>query len=429
MNQFRGRLTSDAIHHTFDQYFFSYSFLLELDFTQTRIRFLPYSISQCSFLRRINLCGTLINRPPPVLFSIPQLRAHPENILFGSGQRCTPKMAQQIVSECRYLSASIIQFKDLVKGIDRTISVPAAFSTLDLFASLVPESLSSHPSDFFLIRSFSQKSGAVVNLYVCPEDVPFGIYDVPGAIWSVELKCIPEISYPDLSPFVKAFVARQDQILQQQNAAERNPAQRSAVDRMMSNCGPSADISALRESRFASSLCGTIDINVSDRGLKFQAVTITANRTMLTISMTPTVYYVFPTSVIGIDCDDSDPPVPVLKCGESGLQMRDVAAKLVPLVPILSLLPVESPIVFNGARKVGRFAELMMEATVVFADARDEGILTSPVGTDTPALDKQLTQIQRVKGVVPARRPLDRGDRGPTARTVYRARPAAASFD
>lgn len=126
-------------------------------------------------------------RPPPVLFAIPWLRAHPENIVFGGGQACSKELAKAILSDCDKLNHCIVEFTDL-EGVKRRASFAAQTTTREFF-------LLSHPSAPYLDAYVLLLRNCGGHILRCAlDDVPLSLYVVPGAVWSFELALLP----PDL---------------------------------------------------------------------------------------------------------------------------------------------------------------------------------------------------------------------------------------
>ena len=158
--------------------------LVELDLSNNNLVSLPESISQCSLLKYVNISGNPMMRPPPVLFSIPALRAHPENIIFGSGQTCSRELALMILEDCDKLNQCMLEFTDL-EGMNRVVSFPASTTIREFF-------LLAHPATAFLdeyVLMVRNCRGRTLRFAV--NDIPLSLYIIPDAEWSFELALLP----------------------------------------------------------------------------------------------------------------------------------------------------------------------------------------------------------------------------------------------
>ena len=182
--------------------FFERPFLVELDLSNNKLVHLPESISHCSLLRYVNISGNPMMRPPPVLFSIPGLRAHPENIVFGDGQTCSRALAQAILEDAEKLNQCVLEFIDL-EGAKRRVSFTPGTSTREFF-------LLSHPSAPHLHEYVLLVRNCGGHVMRCAlDDVPLSIYVVPDAVWSFELALLPPDMPASMRQALVAYVAAQ----------------------------------------------------------------------------------------------------------------------------------------------------------------------------------------------------------------------------
>jgi len=178
---------------------------------------LPASLSQCSLLRRVNISDTLMSRPPAVLFSIPRLRAHPEQILFAAEQRCTRELAECVILDTGGLGHIAFECTGLGGG-SRRYWVGPGVTTREFFA-LANQDLAQDQSQgrdlaqlapyVFLVR---EREGAVP-LLIANDAVPIALYAVPDARWSFELRLLlPPRVRPEVAPLVARWVRPQERV-------------------------------------------------------------------------------------------------------------------------------------------------------------------------------------------------------------------------
>lgn len=175
---------------------------------------LPLSLSQCSLLKHINISGNQLVRPPAILFSIPWLRTHPENIIFGDNQKCTKELAQSIIEECKSMNQCSISITDL-EGNNRKLSFTPDTTSSEFFTMC-------HPSMSHLISNviFVRKCGSSVLQFI-PDTVPLSLYLLPNATWSFEFKYLPSHVPVSVFPLLKGFVESQLQYVEDQKTSKK----------------------------------------------------------------------------------------------------------------------------------------------------------------------------------------------------------------
>ncbi|OHT02469.1 hypothetical protein TRFO_30415 [Tritrichomonas foetus] len=187
------------------EHFFDYPYLVELNLSNNQLWSLPLSISQCILLERVDISENPMSRPPAVLFSLPKLRANPQNIIFGKNQVCTNELAHSIMEETYSLTQLRLSFLDFDSS-PRIVSVAPNVTTMSLLMMIHPE-VNSLKDYFVLTRAYKDYV-----LRIVPENVPISLYFLPNATWSFELKYLPPVILPPVLPLVKRFVYQQADI-------------------------------------------------------------------------------------------------------------------------------------------------------------------------------------------------------------------------
>ena len=182
--------------------FFQFSFLLEIDLSYNNLTFLPLSISQCFLLERVNIAHNPISSPPLVLFSLPQIRKHPENLIFGNDQQCTRKIMLQTLKQSQSMNQLVLQFIEPNTSV--TILSVAPETTLHDLLVLSHPQLANISNYLFIVRTYKQH-----HLYLTPDSMPIAPYFYPQASWSIELRFIPPIFNVSIVPLLRHYVIEQ----------------------------------------------------------------------------------------------------------------------------------------------------------------------------------------------------------------------------
>jgi hypothetical protein len=275
------RASSTPLRYDF---FFRFSFLLDLDLSQRRdIFYLPPSISQCSLLRRINISRTSISHPPPVLFTIPAFREDPARIIFGADERCTPEIAHSILTGCSAAGRCSIKLREPSGGV-HTVSFGSQLIPSDVIALAFP-SLRDLLPFLFLVRVFH-----TVRLRIANSNAPLILYLLPKAEWSVELRYLPAVP---VCPQARPLVVEIAESRIRKGGAPRFP-DLSNVDDLRRD--------PLLTSRRIDVRAVPGAVNGANR-----RVTIAITNEWAAITCGETAYYVFPANSIALDVHlDSD---------------------------------------------------------------------------------------------------------------------------
>lgn len=186
-------------------FFFDYPLLIELDLSRYPFFFIPPSITQCQLIKRVNITNTNFNEPPAILFALPQIRAHPENLIFGKNQHCTKELMMNIIGSCATYNQGYMIFKDN-KGKLSSISYSPDMTALDFILMMYPE-LKYRLSNIFLVREIKLKD-KTHKLYIIPDDVPMILYQYVDAIWSIEFRFVPSSLTEDIVSYMKSAEAK-----------------------------------------------------------------------------------------------------------------------------------------------------------------------------------------------------------------------------
>ena len=187
-------------------FFFKFPSLIDVNFSGFPYFYIPLSISQCHLIERIDLTNTNFSAPPSILFSLPQLRAHPENILFGDDQKCSVDLMHNIIEDSKKCNQGSYKFID-IDGSENIVSFSAETTTNDFVLVMHPE-LEQFMKYIFLVRTVSlNEENATFKLYIIPENVPLVLYQYPDAVWSIELRFIPNNVSKDFFPYLASYLS------------------------------------------------------------------------------------------------------------------------------------------------------------------------------------------------------------------------------
>lgn len=296
--------------------FFQYSFLLELDLSNNNLKFLPLSISQCFLLERINISYNPIVVPPLVLFSLPKIRQHPENLRFGENQKCTPFMVKSILNQSSQTNQIVIDFTEPDNSIT-TISVAPSTTLNELFVLTHPEL--SHLKDYlFIVRTVEEK----YKLYLQPDTIPIAPYFYPDAKWSLELKYVPKSIIPQVLPLIKNYILQQKEIFNVDLVLTQ------ALNFIPPNTASSSDIKNLVNIMRKSDLFSArhfIAYLENDKKLDVAAT----NDCITVRSYNSSNYKCFKQNSISFDCINT---IFLLVCGDMAVKLnKELASGLLPL--------------------------------------------------------------------------------------------------
>ena len=190
-------------------FFLRYQYITELNLATYPNYFIPLSVSQCQLIETVNLSDTTFSQPPAILFTLPQIRAHPEKILLGDEQVCTRSLMLDILAGCKYYQSFSMKFKDPQQEGNQysIISFSPETTVLD-FILLTHPKLAIYIQYFALVRTIQHKNKAH-RLFLLPDEMPLVLYQYPGATWSIELRSTPTYELPtELEPYVDFYIQR-----------------------------------------------------------------------------------------------------------------------------------------------------------------------------------------------------------------------------
>lgn len=200
--------------------FFDYPFLIELDLSSYPFFFIPPSITQCQLIERVNITNTNFNEPPAILFALPQIRAHPENLIFGKNQQCTKDLMMNIIGSCSSYNQGFLSFKNAYGKIS-SVSYSPDTTTLDFLLMMHPE-LKSNIHNIFLVREI-KLANKTHKLYIIPDDVPMILYQYHNSTWSIELQFKPSVETDENSPYIRINSNLSESYLYQATLKNPNP--------------------------------------------------------------------------------------------------------------------------------------------------------------------------------------------------------------
>ena len=359
--------------------FFENPFLVELNLSNNEIAAVPEAISNCALLKRIDISGTQIVRPPRVLFAIPWLRAHPENIVFGEGQRCSVDLAREIVKSCRNGEQCLLNFKDL-EGVTRCLAIAPDVTSLDFFTLAHPH-LAHIVSYVVIVRV----CGGHVLRFI-PDDVPMSLYVIEGASWAFELRFLP----PDISrPMIPALV----QFVEAQAAfAERHDKEfselRASVRTFMgSNVKPLMG----RLHEHAVMCARHFSVNVMNKG-STQKITISVTNDAVCVAVSTKEYYVFPPRSLSLDYVNKKY---LLVCGTKGLVIaRESVEQLMPLFAITSVEPD-----MDLRLRHSFFADIALKSMATYLNAKSDEVGSRNLGLRSHQLDQELAKYRQAESM------------------------------
>ena len=333
--------------------FFDNPYLVELDISGNQLLYVPLAISNCSLLRQVDLSGNPMNRPPAVLFSIPALRAHPENIVFGNGQPCTRQLALSIIGEVSKLGQCLLHIRDL-EGRRKKISVAADTTTHDFFVLAHPK-LAHLVSYVLIVRKYK---GFVLRFM--PEDVPIGLYVLEDAEWSFELKFLPSDLPVSLIPALREYVE-----VQAKHVSPADSQFRSLKEEVIRFTGQDSRGLLERLQECASMCARQFEAKIinGDGGLQSRIRIVVTNDSVCVVSP-PSTYYVFgPRSISFAVVQDSC----LLMCEDLVLVLAPESVdKLMPLFAMTAMPTPKEPETQN------RFQEIAAAAGRIFQKSKNK---------------------------------------------------------
>lgn len=327
--------SNEGISELNADFFFNFQFLVELNLSNNEIMYLPRSISQCFLLERVDITFNPMNKPPPVLFSLPYIRAHPENLFFGQNLICSRSLMLTILSEIDIFNQCIISFANAY-GQKIKISI-APDTTLMEFLLLVHPEFRTMAQYLFIVR---RCQGTILRL--SPDCTPICLYDVPNAEFSIELKFIP----PDITDssimLIKSYIKTQAEIFTNDTELQ--------------------DIASKLDSMTAEHIINSVDqcqkLNCKYFVTKLidgTELTIIAQEKTVTICSSPLCYHVFALSSIKFSYVDS---YYLLVCDKKALVLDP--SSISSLLPLFSLA---APIFKNPVSLVpSKFIQLGLKA-------------------------------------------------------------------
>ena len=180
-------------------FFFDYPLLIELDLSNYPFFFIPPSITQCQLIEHVNITNTNFNEPPAIFFSLPRIRSHPENLVFGKNQHCTKELMMNIIGNCATYNQGFLNFKD-INGKVSCVSYSPDTTSLDFLLMMHPE-LKSSLHYIFLVREIKVQN-KVHKLYIIPDDTPLILYQYFNSTWSIELQFKPTNITEEIEPYI-----------------------------------------------------------------------------------------------------------------------------------------------------------------------------------------------------------------------------------
>ena len=325
-------------------YFFNFPFLVELNLSNNQLWSLPLSISQCVLLEHVDISENPMSRPPAVLFSLPKLRAHPENIIFGKDQQCTKELAMEIMEETIDVNHLRLNFVDFDQS-TRMVSVAPNITTMGLLMMIHPEVCNLRDS-FVLVRKYKKNV-----LRIVLENVPISLYFLPEATYWFELKFLPNQILPSILPIVKRFVYQQcdkfktdeELVGMKREIMEFHSEEKKDLNQLLQRLESCPKLSSLH---FVVKMDQTFDPD--------HELVITANATAVSICDSPKSFYVFNPNAINFSYVrdiESNFEYALLTCGNKALPIDEKCVKN--LLPLLSITTPELPILTKRKKDLG----------------------------------------------------------------------------
>lgn len=356
--------------------FFDNPYLVELDVSGNQLFYIPTEISNCPLLRHVDLSGNPMNRPPAVLFTIPWLRAHPENIIYGNGQVCTRELATSILADVAKLGQCLFRMTDL-EGRRRKISVTAGTTSHDFFCLAHPR-LAHLVSYVFIVRKYK---GTVLRFM--PENVPIGLYMMEGAEWSFELKFLPSDLPVSLLPALREYVEAQSKHIPTTNSefyALKDEVMRFSGQDSMNLLQKLQECAAMCARHFEATILN------GETGKQSKIRIVVTNDSVCIVSP-PSTYYVFgPRSISFSIVQDSC----LLMCEDLVLILApESVEKLMPLFAMTSVAPPKDE------EKQSRFMEIAAAAGNIFQKSRCKLFESERPRVLISDLDKEIEKYQK----------------------------------
>ncbi|OHT13311.1 hypothetical protein TRFO_16504 [Tritrichomonas foetus] len=311
-------------------FFFQYPYLIELNLSDYPYFFIPLSISQCQLIERIDLTNTNFSEPPAVLFTLPQIRAHPENIIFGNNQKCSVDLMYNIIDECVHFNQGMLNFSE-TDGKISTISYSPEISTKDFILMAHPE-LEQFLPFIFLVRKFENNK-----LSIIPGNVPLILYQYPDSVWSIELRFLPTYISVDILPYLSLFLKNKSLL----DLSEKVNSLKSPTQETLEHI-----FEKLQEDSFVSNYYFSAEM------LDKRTFTISVTFNSISLAFGHSSYYVFDNRSIHLSYVTN---VPLFVVGDRALILDP---KSVPdLMPLFSLLePVYPPKKHTPKKDFSKFA-------------------------------------------------------------------------
>lgn len=367
--------------------FFNYPYLVELNLSGTNIAWLPFSISNCVLLARINIAETLITRPPSILFSLPQLRANPSNIIFGNHQVCSESLAMHIIEETELQNHLLLNFKD-INGNEQIISCVPQMSTIMLILMVYPE-FKSFVNYLGLVRS-TKLLNTTFPLKINPDDSPIGLYYIPDSIWSIEFKYLPmPYMYPmSVLPLLQSYVQEQCDKFHQKDpnlstiSYELNKIRNEEEFKLI--------LSKLETNPYLSSRCFDVELQSG------KVISIFLNRLYVSVLFENKTYFTFLNNSLSFDYVQMDGvSYYLLIFGDKVLPIKEKSLHEIPT--LLSYCPIDSNESKEKKKLIStdRFSSIVSKSIPIYLEAKR---IKSIGLVNPPYSDEKLAMYREVKG-------------------------------
>ena len=143
-------------------------------------------ISQAILLKTIILENTELEFPPSVLASLPLIIKDPSNLKYNRGISATKETIMAMLDLTYYDPPVTLEIL-LPNGTTVEKTYPACTSTVDIGNDLLGE-MGIDVSCVSLVRQFNETEE--LRIPCC--NMPIGVFNIPGAKWTVELRHLPE---------------------------------------------------------------------------------------------------------------------------------------------------------------------------------------------------------------------------------------------
>ena len=146
----------------------------------------PQDISQAILLNSVSLQNTEVKYPPSVLASLPLLIKNPEGLKYNRGIPATKETIMAML-DLTYYDPPVTMDILLPDGEEVTKTFAACTPIVEIGEELLGER-EIDLSCVSLVRQFNEKE--YLRIPCC--NMPIGVFHIPDAKWTFELRCLPE---------------------------------------------------------------------------------------------------------------------------------------------------------------------------------------------------------------------------------------------